>query len=83
MAQFRVCYGGIGWGAQRFSRKETLMAAGDITFVECPYGDSFPVRKTASPSTGTQQVVCPKCGHFFQILLPESVERMSQDYYTI
>ena len=59
------------------------MAAGDITFVECPYGDSFPVRKTDSPSPGSQQVVCPKCGQLFQILLPEAVERMSQDHCTI
>ncbi len=83
MANFWVSYGETGCGAQRFSRKETQMAAGDITFVECPYGDSFPVRKTASPSPGTQRVVCPKCGRFFEIFLPESVERMSQDYCTI
>lgn len=56
-----------------------FMAAGDITFLECPYGDSFPVRKTATVSPGCQQVVCPKCGQFFDVLLPESVERMSQD----
>jgi hypothetical protein len=55
------------------------MAAGDITFLECPYGDSFPVRKTADRSTGTQQVICPRCGHSFDVILPESVERMSQD----
>jgi hypothetical protein len=53
------------------------MAAGEIAFIECPYGDSFPVRKTADPSLGTQQVVCPRCGNFFDIKLPESVERLS------
>lgn len=55
------------------------MAAGDITFLECPYGDSFPVRKTADRSSGSQQVICPRCGHSFDVILPESVERMSQD----
>lgn len=55
------------------------MATGDITFLVCPYGDSFPVRKTADRSCGTQQVVCPRCGHSFDVILPESVERMSQD----
>jgi transposase-like protein len=55
------------------------MAAGDITFIECPYGDSFPVRKTATISAGTQQVVCPRCGHGFDVVLPESVERLSQE----
>jgi hypothetical protein len=55
------------------------MAAGDITFLECPYGDSFPVRKTADRSSGTQQVICPRCGHGFDVILPESVERLSQE----
>ncbi|HKV91496.1 MAG TPA: hypothetical protein VJW20_02990 [Candidatus Angelobacter sp.] len=55
------------------------MAAGDITFIECPYGDSFPVRKTASRSSGVQQVVCPRCGHGFDVALEETVERMSRD----
>jgi len=55
------------------------MATGDITFLECPYGDSFPVRKTADRSSGTQKVICPRCGHSFDVILPESVERMSQD----
>jgi transposase-like protein len=55
------------------------MAAGDITFVECPYGDSFPVRKTASRSSGTQQIVCPRCGHAFDVSLEETVERLSQE----
>ncbi|HKD78978.1 MAG TPA: hypothetical protein VKH81_04750 [Candidatus Angelobacter sp.] len=55
------------------------MAAGDITFIECPYGDSFPVRKTASPSSGVQQVVCPRCGHSFDITLEETVERLSRE----
>ena len=53
------------------------MAAGDITFVDCPYGDSFPVRKTATRSCGIQQIVCPKCGRSFDVMLPESVERLS------
>jgi transposase-like protein len=55
------------------------MAAGDITFVECPYGDSFPVRKTASRSSGTQQIVCPRCGHGFDVRMEETVERLSQE----
>jgi hypothetical protein len=58
---------------------ELPMAAGDITFIECPYGDSFPVRKTATRSCGIQQIVCPRCGHGFDIMLPESVERLSQE----
>jgi transposase-like protein len=57
------------------------MAAGEIAFIECPYGDSFPVRKTEAHSCGTQQVVCPRCGNFFNVELPESVERLS--YYDI
>jgi len=55
------------------------MAAGDITFIECPYGDSFPVRKTASRSSGVQQIVCPRCGHSFDVKLEETVERMSRE----
>jgi transposase-like protein len=55
------------------------MAAGDITFVECPYGDSFPVRKTASRSSGPQQIVCPRCGHGFDVRLEATVERLSQE----
>jgi transposase-like protein len=55
------------------------MAAGDITFVECPYGDSFPVQKTASRSSGIQQIVCPKCGHGFDVTLEETVERPSRE----
>lgn len=54
------------------------MAAGDISFVQCPQGDSFPVQKTASRSAGTQRVVCPKCGHEFDVLFEETVERLSQ-----
>jgi transposase-like protein len=54
------------------------MAAGDITFIECPYGDSFPVQKTASRSSGIQQIVCPKCGHGFDVTLEETVERSSR-----
>jgi transposase-like protein len=59
--------------------EESAMAAGDITFVECPYGDSFPVRKTASRSSGVQQIVCPKCGHGFEVTLEETVERLSRE----
>jgi transposase-like protein len=55
------------------------MAAGDITFIECPYGDSFPVRKTSDRSSGIQQVVCPKCGHGFEVRLEETVERLSPE----
>jgi transposase-like protein len=55
------------------------MAAGDITFIECPYGDSFPVRKTASRSSGIQQIVCPRCGHGFEVMLEETVERLSRE----
>jgi transposase-like protein len=54
------------------------MAAGEITFIQCPYGDSFPVQKTTSRSSGIQQVVCPKCGHAFEVSLEETVERLSQ-----
>jgi transposase-like protein len=53
------------------------MAAGEITFIQCPQGDSFPVQKTASRSSGIQQVVCPRCGHGFEVSLDEMVERLS------
>lgn len=53
------------------------MAASDITFIECPYGDSFPVRKTSKRSCGIQQIVCPECGHSFELMLEGSVERLS------
>jgi len=53
------------------------MAAGEITFIKCPQGDSFPVQKTASRSSGIQQVVCPRCGHSFEVKLEEMVERIS------
>jgi transposase-like protein len=55
------------------------MAAGEITFIQCPQGDSFPVQKTSSRSSGIQQVVCPRCGHIFEVKLEETVERLSQD----
>jgi transposase-like protein len=55
------------------------MAAGDITFVNCPRGDSFPVRKTASPSSGHQQIICPKCGQDFDVTMDETVERLSPE----
>jgi len=55
------------------------MAAGDIMFVECPYGDSFPVRKTEDRSSGNQRIVCPKCGHGFDVTLEETVERLSPE----
>jgi transposase-like protein len=55
------------------------MAAGDITFIECPFGDSFPVRKTSSRSSGIQQIVCPRCGHGFDVMLEETDERLSRD----
>jgi transposase-like protein len=53
--------------------------AGDITFVKCPRGDSFPVRKTASPSPGHQLIICPRCGHDFDIVMEETVERLSPE----
>jgi transposase-like protein len=56
------------------------MAAGEITFIQCPQGDSFPVQKTSSRSSGIQQVVCPRCGHGFEVSLEETVERLSQDF---
>ncbi len=54
------------------------MAAGEITFIQCPYGDSFPVQKTTRRSSGIQQIVCPRCGHGFEVSLEETVERISQ-----
>lgn len=53
------------------------MAAGEITFIQCPQGDSFPVQKTSSRSSGIQQVICPRCGHSFEVKLEETVERLS------
>lgn len=53
------------------------MAAGEITFIQCPQGDSFPVQKTSNRSTGMQQVVCPRCGCSFEVKLEETVERLS------
>jgi transposase-like protein len=58
-------------------RGDAAMAAGEITFIQCPYGDSFPVQKTTSRSSGIQQVVCPRCGHGFEVRLEETVERLS------
>lgn len=51
----------------------------DITFIECPFGDTFPVRKTASRSCGIQKIVCPRCGHTFEVMLSETVERLSRE----
>jgi transposase-like protein len=58
--------------------EEIAMAAGDITFIKCPRGDSFPVRKTASLSPGSQQIICPRCGHDFDVKMEETVERLSR-----
>ena len=66
-------------GAESGPQEENAMAAGDITFIECPYGDSFPVRKTATRSCGIQKIVCPRCGHSFDVMLDESVERLSRE----
>lgn len=55
------------------------METGEITFIKCPYGDSFPVRKTANLSNGSQHVICPKCRNEFDVSLPRSVERLSQE----
>jgi len=55
------------------------METGEITFIKCPNGDSFPVRKTASLSSGNQHVICPKCRHEFDISLSRSVERLSHE----
>jgi transposase-like protein len=54
-----------------------FMAAGQITFIECPWGDTFPVRKISERSSGIQHIVCPDCGKTFDVCLPESVERLS------
>jgi transposase-like protein len=59
--------------------EEIAMVTGDITFVKCPRGDSFPVRKTASRSEGHQQIVCPRCGHDFDVTMEETVERLSRE----
>jgi len=64
---------------KRPAAEEIAMAAGDITFVKCPRGDSFPVRKTASLSTGHQQIICPRCGHDFDVAMDETVERLSPE----
>lgn len=55
------------------------MAARDITFIECPFGDSFPVRRTAKRSFGVQKIVCPHCSYKFDVLMEESIERLSQE----
>jgi transposase-like protein len=55
------------------------MAAGDITFIECPFGDLFPVRKTAPRAWDFQSMECPRCGEKFEVLLEESVERLSPE----
>jgi transposase-like protein len=59
--------------------EQEIDMAGDITFVKCPRGDSFPVRKTDSPSAGHQQIICPKCGHDFDVTMDETVERLSPE----
>ena len=59
--------------------KELSMAAGDITFIECPFGDLFPVRRTATRAWDFQKMECPRCGHKFEVLLEESVERLSAE----
>jgi hypothetical protein len=59
--------------------EQEIDMAGDITFVKCPRGDSFPVRKTASPSAGHQQIICPRCGHDFDVTMDETVERLSPE----
>lgn len=53
------------------------MASPNIIFIECPFGDSFAVRKTSDRSCGIQQIVCPDCGKSFELMLEESVERLS------
>ena len=65
--------------ARRCLARRITVAAGDITFVKCPRGDSFPVRKTASPSAGHQQIICPRCGHDFDVTMDETVERLSPE----
>lgn len=57
------------------------MAAGDITFIECPFGDLFPVRKTAPRAWDFQKMQCPRCGEKFEVLLEESVERLSYEHH--
>lgn len=57
------------------------MAAGDITFIECPFGDLFPVRKTAPRAWDFQKMQCPRCGEKFEVLLEESVERLSYEQH--
>jgi hypothetical protein len=54
-----------------------FMATSQITFIECPWGDTFPVRKISDRCSGIQQIICPDCGKKFDICLPESVERLS------
>jgi len=66
-------------GAVKPLPDQEIDMAGDITFVKCPRGDSFPVRKTASPSTGHQQIICPRCGHDFDVTMDETVERLSPE----
>ena len=55
------------------------MAAGEITFIQCPYGDSFPVQKTTSRSWEySRSFGFARCGHGFEVSLEETVERISQ-----
>ncbi len=53
------------------------MSSEKITFIECPYGDTFAVRKTSDRCCGAQTIACPECGHSFEVMLEETVERLS------
>ncbi|HEX2327942.1 MAG TPA: hypothetical protein VHN74_04420 [Candidatus Angelobacter sp.] len=53
------------------------MSSEKITFIECPFGDTFPVRKTSDRCCGIQVIACPECGHSFELMLEETVERLS------
>ncbi len=53
------------------------MSSEKITFIEGPYGDTFAVRKTSDRCCGAQTIACPECGHSFEVMLEETVERLS------